>query len=75
MSNQDRHTAGETSSAAKPLPEKLPPPSVWPVTLALGITFLAWSVVTNWVMCIPGVVLVLLGAGGWFEDLRHDQLQ
>ena len=59
----------------KPLPERLPPPTVWPVTLALGVALLAFGVVTHWVMSLAGLGFFLLGAGGWFEELRNDQLQ
>jgi hypothetical protein len=64
-----------SSEGAKPLPERLPAPSVWPATLALGTTLLAFGVVTSWIMSATGLVLFLLGAGGWFKELRNDQLQ
>ncbi|MGH9553150.1 MAG: hypothetical protein ACRD3W_27470 [Terriglobales bacterium] len=60
---------------AKPLPERLPRPTVWPATLALGSTLLAFGVVTSWIISLAGLGLFLLGAGGWFEELRNDQLQ
>jgi hypothetical protein len=59
----------------KPRPERLPPPTFWPATLALGATLLAFGVVTSWIISVAGFGLFLLGAGGWLEDLRHDQLQ
>ena len=59
----------------KALPEKLPLPTVWPATLSLGVTLMAFGVVTSWIMSLTGLILFLFGAGGWVEDLRHDQLQ
>ena len=58
--------------AAKPQPEKLPKPSVWPVTLALGVTLLSFGIVTHWIMSLVGFSLFLLAAGGWVGDLRND---
>ncbi|MBS1957730.1 MAG: cytochrome c oxidase subunit 4 [Cyanobacteria bacterium SZAS-4] len=57
------------------LPERLPRPSVWPITLALGVTLLAFGVVTNWIMSVVGLALLVVATGGWFMELRYDQLQ
>jgi len=75
MSEQNEERDKEIVGGAKPLPERLPPPTVWPATLALGATLLAFGVVTSWIMSAVGLGLFLLGAGGWFEDLRHDQFE
>ena len=58
----------------KALPEKLPPPTVWPVTLSFGVTLLAFGVLTSWIMSLTGLIFFLFGATGWVEDLRNDQL-
>ncbi len=58
----------------KALPEKLPPPTVWPITVSFGVTLLAFGVLTSPVMGITGLLMLLYGAFGWFEDLRNDQL-
>jgi len=60
---------------AKPKPERLPQPTVWPITMALGATLLAFGVVTSWIISVTGLALFLLASYGWFEDLRNDQLQ
>ena len=62
-------------SGPKALPEKLPPPTVWPATLSMGVTLMAFGVVTSWIMSVTGLIFFLFGAAGWVEDLRHDQLQ
>lgn len=55
-----------------PLPETVPPPTVWPATLSLGACFLAWGVVTSWLISAVGAVLFILGCAGWVSDLRRD---
>jgi hypothetical protein len=72
---ENREKERDVSGWAKPLPEKLPRPTVWPVTVALGVTLLSFGIVTHWIMSIAGLGLFLLGAGGWFGDLRNDVLQ
>jgi hypothetical protein len=57
------------------LPERIPAPTVWPITVALGATLLAFGILTHYILSIAGFALFVLGAGGWFEDLRNDQLQ
>ncbi|HEY9676453.1 MAG TPA: hypothetical protein V6C76_00525 [Drouetiella sp.] len=54
---------------------KIPPPTIWPATLALGVTGIAFGVVTHWILSVAGLFLFLLGAAGWIEDLRKDVLQ
>lgn len=53
---------------------KIPPPTIWPATLALGTTGMAFGVVTHWILSLAGLFLFLLGAAGWIEDLRNDVL-
>jgi hypothetical protein len=59
-------------NGAKAQPQHLPSPTVWPATLALGVTFMAFGVLTSFIMSIPGVILFLFGTAGWIEDLRND---
>ena len=53
---------------------RIPPPTIWPATVALGITGIAFGVVTHWILSMAGLFLFLLGAAGWIEDLRKDVL-
>ncbi len=53
---------------------RIPPPTVWPATVALGITGIAFGVVTHWILSMAGLFLFLLGANGWIEDLKKDVL-
>ncbi len=54
---------------------RIPAPTIWPTTLALGTTGIAFGVVTHWILSVAGLFLFLLGAVGWIEDLRNDVLQ
>ena len=52
---------------------QLPAPTVWPMVLALGIALLFTSMVTNAAVGILGLVLLLMGAVGWFREvLPHE---
>ena len=59
-------------NGAKAEPQKLPHPTVWPATLSLGVTLMAFGVVTSGIMSITGTILFLFGVAGWVEDLRND---
>jgi len=54
-------------------PEKLPEPGIWPATLALGITFLLWGLVTTLIITGVGVVLFAVALAGWIRDIRHER--
>lgn len=62
----------EWTEAEKLEPFKIPPPTIWPITVALGTTGIAFGVVTHWLLSIAGLFLFLIGAAGWIEDLRLD---
>ena len=51
----------------------LPEPTYWPAVMALGIVFIAWGIVTSWL--ITGVGLILLGVAlaGWIGDIQHER--
>ncbi len=74
MSEQNDDWNNWKVTGAKALPEKLPAPTIWPITISFGVTLLAFGVLTSPVMGITGLIMFLCGAGGWFEDLRNDQL-
>jgi hypothetical protein len=54
-------------------PEKLPEPGIWPVTMALGITFLVWGLVTSLIITGVGVALFAVALAGWIRDIRHER--
>jgi hypothetical protein len=74
MSEQIEERDNWKISGPKALPEKLPPPTVWPATLSFGVALLAFGVLTSQIMYVTGLIAFLCGAAGWVEDLRNDQL-
>ncbi|HEX9495400.1 MAG TPA: cytochrome c oxidase subunit 4 [Candidatus Limnocylindria bacterium] len=45
-----------------------PGPSIWPVTLALGLSILCAGVITHWVIALGGALLAALALVGWVVD-------
>ena len=56
-----------------PQPPQLSQPCVWPVTLALGITFLVWGLVISLIITGVGVALFAVPIAGWIRDIRHER--
>lgn len=74
MSDQSNEMDSWKTTGPKALPERLPPPTVWPATLSFGVTLLAFGVLTSPLMYVTGLITFLFGAAGWIEDLRNDRL-
>jgi hypothetical protein len=51
--------------------EPLPRPTYWPAVLALGIVFLAWGIVTSFLISAVGGILLVIALVGWIGELRH----
>lgn len=72
----ERDSGAATAATAEPAAElaipHLPSPTVWPVTLALGITLLAFGFVTSLIFTAAGVIIMAIGFAGWVADLRRD---
>jgi hypothetical protein len=52
---------------------QLPAPTAWPMVLALGIALLFTGMVTNVAVGVLGLILLLMGAAGWFgQVLPHE---
>jgi len=51
-------------------PQNIPPPTYWPVTLALGITFIFWGFVTTYIIYTVGFIIFTIGLAGWIIELR-----
>ncbi len=49
----------------------LPAPTYWPAVTALAIVFLAWGIVTFWLISVVGLLLLIVGLAGWIGDLQH----
>jgi len=59
-------TSKPTSETHQPEHVNLPKPTVWPITLALGLTLLAAGLMTNNKVSWVGAVLAVVGSVGWF---------
>jgi hypothetical protein len=73
----ERDSGAAVAAPAQPAAEELaiphlPPPTVWPVTLALGITLLAFGFVTSLIFTAAGVIIMVIAFAGWIADLRQD---
>lgn len=45
-----------------------PRPSIWPVTLALGVSIAAAGVVTHWLVVVSGLLLTIAAIAAWTVD-------
>jgi hypothetical protein len=45
--------------------------SVWPATLAAGITLLLFGVVTSLAFSVVGAVVMACALIGWIDELQH----
>jgi hypothetical protein len=50
----------------------LPPPSIWPPVLAIGIAVLLIGIVLNLVVAIIGAVVSVAATAFWVRDARHE---
>jgi hypothetical protein len=50
----------------------LPPQSVWPMTVAGGVTMGFLGIVTNYALSVVGVVIMIWGLYAWVQELRHE---
>ena len=50
----------------------LPPPSIWPVLVAVGIALLLTGLILNLVMVISGAVIAVLSIAFWIRDARRE---
>lgn len=51
----------------------LPPPSIWPVTLALGVSLASIGVVTHWTVLAAGAAVAALAIAGWVADALREE--
>jgi Cytochrome c oxidase subunit IV len=50
----------------------LPPPSIWPVVLALGIAILLTGLILNLVIVLVGAIVVIAALALWVRDARRE---
>ena len=52
--------------------EPLPHPTYFPAGLAMGVTFIFWGLISNWVVFLVGVALFAAALAGWITEIRHE---
>jgi hypothetical protein len=57
----------------KPMPEETPPPTFWPISLAMSIIFILWGIISTWVISVVGLILFSISIRGWVKDLLNEQ--
>jgi hypothetical protein len=55
--------------------EDIPDSTYWPVVMALGITFIAFGVLTNLLISALGLLLFIVALVGWIGDIRKEHTQ
>jgi hypothetical protein len=50
----------------------LPPPSIWPPLLAVGIALILTGLVVNLVMLVAGAVIAVAATALWVRDARRE---
>lgn len=67
----DPDTARDTpvSQGNAPLPKSIPRATIWPAVLALGIVAGVWGVLTSLYLTIAGVIVSVVGIGGWIREI------
>jgi len=50
----------------------LPPPSIWPPVLALGVAFILTGLIVTPVLLVIGVILGVVAFALWVRDARRE---
>jgi cytochrome c oxidase subunit IV len=50
----------------------LPPPSIWPAVLAVGVALLLVGLILNLVIVIAGAIIVVASIALWVRDARRE---
>jgi hypothetical protein len=67
MAEHESTTPGEAHEAFH-----LPPPSIWPPVLALGIAFILTGLIVTPVLLVIGAILGVAAVALWVRDARHE---
>lgn len=57
----------------KAKPDNLPNPTYWPFVFALGLTLSFWGILTGWIICISGSILLFIALAGWIKEINHEE--
>ena len=72
---EQQRLARERGEGGEHHPMHLPPPSVWPVVIAVGAAMTCWGFLLKPPVIVIGVIVILIGAAGWaggFESINRD---
>jgi hypothetical protein len=50
----------------------LPELSIWPITLAFGITIAGAGIVTTAAVLVAGIIISIIAIIYWIQELRHE---
>ena len=56
----------------EPKPDRIPPATAWPAAMALGVTLLAWGLITSSVVLGVGGALFAVSLAGWIGEIRRE---
>jgi hypothetical protein len=51
----------------------LPPPTIYPVTVAAGVALAGFGLVTVMAITFVGLLVMFWGIYSWVQELRHEQ--
>jgi hypothetical protein len=71
-STPDREEPQLREGWSRPLPEKVPERTYWPLAMSVGIVFSLWGIVSNYYVSLAGVILFIIATAGWIGDLVHE---
>ncbi len=52
-------------------PEIIPKPTIWPISLAFGITFIFWGFIAFIGLTFVGILITIVAIAGWITDLKE----
>ncbi len=80
MNSSTEHNLASNRTALRPgwnrpRPDKLPPPTAWPVGVAFAVTLILWGFASALMITGIGVALFIASLAGWVGDIRHERKQ
>lgn len=52
-------------------PERIPPPTIAPASLAFGTTIFMWGLLTSMVLVGVGLAVMAISLVAWIGEMRH----
>jgi hypothetical protein len=72
MAGEEKPIAPETRGRedwTEPPEQRIPQPTYAPAAMALGTAFVFFGIVTSWLFCVAGGVLIALSLKSWIGGL------